>query len=344
MQNKSIFHRIVSKEDEYTQLLCNMLQREEGLLRDLFDEVGLGVTKTIKPEEIRTKVCLSNGGEGWGEADLIIQSDEPPKVCAIFEVKTSPYRKLEKTQQLDEEPKSYRCWLEKKKAEEYDAWLVYLVPGDWEYKQDNDKNIEAYRRKGGENTIHVRYIFWEDVLRLLQLNDPPRNSPFIIEQFRLLLMDRLGPISFTSEEIKCMFKPDFPMETIIKLNSVLDGLKQKATKKATLKQAGDSNEFGFYLTDGKRELFIGLWLNFWNAGYYFPICFGIQDEDSRVKEEFSKAFLEAFGKSPISIEDGQWTMGWVPQEEFNRFETASGAINEIWAKLAPIWKRVKEAQ
>jgi hypothetical protein len=38
-----------------------------------------------------------------------------------------------------------------------------------------------------------------------------------------------------------------------------------------------------------------------------------------------------------------WTMGWVPQEEFNRFEK-NNAIDAIWEKLEPIWDSVKKAK
>ena len=139
-----------------------------------------------------------------------------------------------------------------------------------------------------------------------------------------------------------MFNPDFPMEEIIKLNSVLEGLKNRAGKEA--KTESVSYEFGFYLTKDRRKLlFVGLSQQFWKAKHYYPICFGVSDGDARVQAAFSDAFRDEYGKYPDPVSDMGWTMGGVPREEYNRLKSAD-AIDEIWAKLAPIWKRVKEAQ
>jgi len=335
MPIESIFHKIVSNEDSHTQLLCNTLKREPTLLHDLLDKVGLKATNLVKPEEMRTQVPLN----GCGKADLRIQTD---KFTVIFEIKIEPGRKLEESQKLNGSCRGYKDWLEGKKRHGCDAWLVYLVPGSWEYRSENEKAIKEYEELAGQQAISVCQIYWHDVLQLLQKNDPPKSSPIIIEQFRLLLMERLGPINFTLEEIKSMFNPDFPMKEIIKLNTVLEGLKRRAGKEA--KTESVSYEFGFYLTKDERKLlFVGLSWEFWNARHYYPICFGVRDEDVRVKAAFSEAFRNEYRKEPIPVAAMEWTMGGVPREDFDRFETAD-AIDEIWAKLEPIWHRVKQVR
>jgi hypothetical protein len=333
MPNESIFHRIVSSENSYTQLLCNTLKREPSLLVDLLDLAKIKLKDTIKPEDIRPQVRLND----CGQADLIIQSDT---LTVIFEVKIRPQRPLEASQKLDGDRPGYKDWLKEKKAEEHDVWLVYLVPGDWKYRPNNDEVIEEYRRSKGQLAINVRQIYWDDVLRLFSKGDSRATGPLIVE-FVLLLMEGFDPIKFASKEIVRMFTSEFPMETLIKLNAILEGLRKRAGKEAESESV--SYEFGFYLTKGKRKLiFVGLSREFWDAGHHYPICFGVDDEDARVKEAFCLAFRKAYNQEPISIAEMEMTIGWVPQEEFNRFETTD-ATNEIWAKLGPIWDNVKKA-
>jgi hypothetical protein len=337
MPDKSIFHRIVTKEDHYTQLLCNTLQREPSLLGELLVLVDARLRDRIETGDIRPQVRLNE----CGQADLLIQSDNPPKLRMLFEVKTAPHRPLEETQKLNGNRPGYKDWLEKKRAENYDAWLVYLVPGNWEYRQENEEAIKEYQASSGQRAMSVCQIYWHNVLELLQKNDSRAEGHFV-KEFWHLLMERLGPINFSSKEIERMFTPDFPMKTLIKVNAVLEGLRTRAAKRE-VKPVSDSNEFGFYLSDGEREMFVGLSQEFWDAGHHYPISFGVSDKDARVKDAFSRAFEREYRQKPISVATMEWTMGGVPQKDFNRFETAN-AIDEIWGKLAPIWESVKEAQ
>jgi hypothetical protein len=337
MPDKSIFHRIVTKEDSYTQLLCNTLKREPSLLGDLLEKAEIKLRDPIKSEDIRTQVRLN----GCGTADLLIQTD---KLSVIFEVKTDQHRPLEETQKLDVNRQGYKHWLEDKKAKEkYEAGLVYLVPGNWEYRTDNANSIESYKKNSKRLAINACQIYWDDVLQCLQKNDSRTRDPIIVEEFRLLLMERFGPINFSTEENKRMFTPEFQMETVIKLNAVLEGLRARVAKKES-ESVSASYEFGFYLKKGKRDLlFVGLSKECWDAGHHQPICFGVDNKDLRVKEAFIKAFRIEYKKDPISIDAMGWTMGWVTQEDFNRFVTAD-AINEIWNNLGHIWESVKQVQ
>jgi hypothetical protein len=335
MSNESIFHRIVTSENSYTQLLCNTLKREPSLLGDLLGLADIKLRDPIKPEDIRPQVGLNE----CGQVDLLIRSDT---LTVIFEVKIHPHRPLEESQKLDGKRPGYKEWLEREKAEGHDAWLVYLVPGNWEYRQDNNKEIERYKRSSGQRAINVRQIYWDNVLQLLLESNSRARSSFV-EEFQLLLTERFRPINFTSKEAEFMFTPEFPMATLVKLNGVLEGLRTRVAMNET-ESASESYEFGFYLKakDGGK-LFVGLSMDFWNAGHKYPICFGVPDEDVRVKAAFSQAFQKVYKQEPISIANMGWTMGWVPQEEFNRFEK-NNAIDAIWEKLEPIWDSVKKAK
>ena len=139
-----------------------------------------------------------------------------------------------------------------------------------------------------------------------------------------------------------MFTPEFPMETLVKLNAVLEGLRKRVAKNET-ESVSESYEFGFYLVNGESKLFVGFSLELWNAGHHHPICFGVPNEDARVREAFSEVFRNEYRKESIPIAAMEWTMGWVTQEDFNRFGKED-AIGAIWEKLERVWDSVKKAK
>ncbi len=94
----SIFHQLVKYETEYTQLLCNLLQRDKSFrlaaLQVLFPNCP---AESVHPAHIRLEVDL----EEHGRPDLVIKNE---KMVAILEVKLGAAR--QKTQ-LWEADKGY---------------------------------------------------------------------------------------------------------------------------------------------------------------------------------------------------------------------------------------------
>ena len=342
MSGKSIFHKIVTKEDDFTQLLCNILQRERRLLGKLLVLVDKQFSDQVQTADIRPQVRLHECGQAdllkRRQADLLIETDTPHNLCMLFEVKIARDRDLEESQRLNGMPESYQRWLEEKKCKGCHCWLVYLVPGSWEYRQKNEEAIRKYQKNGDRRAIEVRQIYWHHVLELMQ-KDELRAEGHYIQEIWQLLVERLGPINFSSKETERMFQSDFPMKELIKINAVIEGLRTVAKKE--VRPVSDSSEFGFYLVNGEREMFVGLWKEFWERGHHYPISFGVSDDNDQVRDAFSLAFERGYGQKPISFTSEKWTMGWVPAEDFNSFETAN-SIDEIWHKLAPIWESVKE--
>ena len=86
---RSVFYKIAKKEDDYTQLLCNLMQRHGAedfrlavLSKLLCDPV---LASQIEPEQIRTQVVVP----GVGRPDLVIDAQT---VHAVIEVKLNPRR------------------------------------------------------------------------------------------------------------------------------------------------------------------------------------------------------------------------------------------------------------
>jgi hypothetical protein len=125
---------------------------------------------------------------------------------------------------------------------------------------------------------------------------------------------------------------------MVKLSAVLHGLRQKAGKRVASDLSSDKDESGFYLKKGKRSLlFIGSWVTFWDANHHYPLCFGVQDDEAKIKDAFTTAFRKAYKSVAISF-DG-WSMGWIPEEDLMSVD----AVDEIWARMEPIWNKVKDA-
>jgi len=329
---ESIFHKVVSQENSFTQLLCNLMKRDPDFLGRFLDLLDERLKRFVKPLQIQPQVRLDK----CGKPDILLQTRE---FSMIIEIKTESHRDLENSQRLLDKSVGYQSWLDAQRSDVREAWLVYLVPANWRYRHSNEQEIKNYKQRAGEKGIRVEQIYWDDVLVLLSRENAVTMSPFA-EEFRLLLTERFGPVTFETKEIKQMFTPDFPMRTVLKLNMVLNGIKEKALgRKAEL--SCEKYEFGFYLTSGERKMFVGYSLDLWDKNHHYPICFGIPRSTSETEEAFSQAFEEVYGKGKSPILDvDDWVMGWVPQEEFDRFD-AHDAIGEIWPKLSLIWDRVK---
>src|ERR1017187_3060098 len=334
---ESIFHKVVRNENSYTQLLCNMMRRDEGFCRRLLTLfAGENPLWRFGGESLSPQTRLR---DNCGQPDLIIES---PTHCMIVEVKTESHRGCTPKQELLETGRNYLGYLKVKHDSGIEAALTFLVRDKCKFRKEVEEAIVTLHKEGMKKNVSVKLVFWEDVLERLLKGATRTESP-LIEDVRLLLAERFSPIRFQPEEIKPMFTPEFPMQTVLKLNAVLEGLRGRAKRDAPTRQDApkmysDKEEFGFYFKKGKRELlFVGYWLSFWNAGHPYPICFGVSDDAPKAKGAFKAAFQKAHKKEAISFEE--WTMGWVTEIEFNSVD----AVDEIWRKLVPIWRKVFDA-
>jgi hypothetical protein len=337
----SIFHKLVTKENSYTQLLCNMMRRDESFFRTLLTLfAGESPNWHFGDQSVNPQIRLR---DNCGQPDLII---ELTTLCVIVEVKTESQTVRTQKQGLLGTGRSYLNYLKDKHDSGVEAVLTFLVPHNWEFRQEVDDEIATLREEAAEKSVTVNQVFWEEVLERISKEETQTESP-LIEEFRLLLAERFGPIRFYPEESKQMFSTEFPMQIVVKLNAVLEGLRQKARKDARrldiemygTRLYSDKNEFGFCLRkiDGTL-LYVGYKLQFWNNGHPYPMCFGIPDATPKVQEAFKSAFQDVYKEEAVSLDD-KWTMGWVPEGDFNSLN----AVDEIWGKLVTIWKKVAAA-
>jgi hypothetical protein len=324
-QRESIFFKLVTKEDDYTQLLCNLMKRDRDFcVRVLTLFLGKDLIRDLTRVHFSTQRHLP---KRRGRPDLIIETS---KLYVIVEVKTEPHRGCTQRQELIAVNGYLRQLAEQSESGKLAA-LIFLVPNNWKFRRKIEGDIEKWQ---AATQVVVALKSWMDILAVLSTDREA--FPFLTD-FKVLLSERFGPIDFDSREAQSMFASDFPLPTILKINAVIEGLRKKAGKRATALEV-HKDETGFYLKKGSRLLlYVGCWLAFWEDNHPFPICFGIEDDVPVVKDAFKQAFANAYKTDAILF--GEWTMGWVPEEDF----TGPDAVERIWSKLEPIWEAVSTA-
>jgi len=130
------FHKVATKEDDYTQILCNLMKRQEGKeLRTSVLSMILGnsdLASQVSPDQIDTQVSMREAGR----PDLIVES---PVVYAVIEVKLNPRRGLTAYQFG-----GYSIFFASATAPR--KVLAFLVPANWQYQQLLDKDLERFKR------------------------------------------------------------------------------------------------------------------------------------------------------------------------------------------------------
>ena len=128
--DRSVFYKIATMEDDFTQLLCNLMQRPGAkdfrlaILSKLFRDPVLA--SQIGPHQICTQLVVP----GAGRPDLVIDA---PSVRAVIEVKLSRQRHCTENQlPSDSEALDGYCRF-LKSAPAVRKILSFLVPRDWKY-------------------------------------------------------------------------------------------------------------------------------------------------------------------------------------------------------------------
>lgn len=329
MASAAVFYKLVNKEDDYTQLLCNLMQRNADfrnrVLRLFLSEES---ASEIKPNHIRTQCVLPE----CGRPDIVIQT---PSLCALVEVKINPKRALSPNQEPapygQKELKGYVRFLQGCKVRE--KWMVFLVPQDWKYREELQRMLLISESKYPH--IKSGLIFWEEIVQLITI---PTDSDQFLKGFQELLV-RFAPIMFSEEEVQLIFSKNFPLRGVLKLQRLIKQVGERAKKKKgySVKFVTDSQESGFYLMKDKVGFF---WCGIWaDAGERDgqPFCFGVSDDDVELMPSLRNAFCEAYKGTTKRI--GDYTLGWIPQKTLE----GDQSLEKVWARLEPVLAKVHKA-
>jgi hypothetical protein len=315
MAFESIFHKLIKNENSYTQLLCNVLKRDEAFRGKFLTLMGVGRPESVKPPHIESQTRLGD----CGQADIRISG---PDLCMVIEVKTECFRPLEDSQQPDRLDRSYAAWLQANAKPGAVKKLAYLVPANWEHRDDLGKRIADLLQPPNDRSI-IR--LWEEVASLIpKQTDAAAFS--IIDDFRLLLDERFGPTTFEKEEVERMYNQDFPIGIMLKLVKLIDELRfEFGAKKLDIQK----DELGFYPKVGgaqKGIFYVGCWPPIWEQTKN-PLCFGIYKADLAQRKAFAKELKLVYQQEPIS--EGDYQVGFIPNQDLERPDAASHISKRI---------------
>lgn len=331
MARDSIFYKLVTNEDAYTQLLCNLMVRFDDF-RKLVLQLFLQEDEALQiaPHEIHTQKVLP----GCGRPDIVIRTAE---ICALVEVKVNRGRDLTTNQDLtacdDRDVDNYVRFL-------LDGpWparsLIFLVPEDWTHRDRVQISLNVLKKT--HPSITSKVVTWERVLEVLRTVSP--QSDQFVEEFRKLLSARFGPVNFSTEET-VMLTNDFATayRTVRKLEALVDETKTRAR---ALKyrcegpsQREKKDDYGVYFQNDKGNyvLWFGIWLDFCEREG-FPMCIGIQDEWEHSVPELKKSFIANCRETPIPF-DG-WNVIGIRPRAFDEKPAEA-----LWSQLRPILESV----
>ncbi|MGO8719715.1 MAG: hypothetical protein ACLQMO_10910 [Acidobacteriaceae bacterium] len=276
---RSIFYKVATKEDDYTQPLCNLMQRPgaKGFRSAVLSKI-LGdpvLASQIGPDQI----CTQMGVPGAGRPDLVIDA---PTVRALVEVKLDPHRHCTENQLPPdgETIEGYCGFL--KTASAARKILSFLVPGDWKYPQDTCDRINDLRQC--EDSIEIpRPVLWEEIF---SLSKQFSTDPLHLEFWRLLGSD-FSPIEFTQEEVNVLINGvGLPVRAVIKGEYLVDKVAEKChyggflVERPCHSKTGDEYGIAFYLKRKGRGLdyatlffWFAMWTPYWEKSGK-AICFG----------------------------------------------------------------------
>jgi len=355
---KSIFDRVATKEDDYTQLLCNLMQRPEPEGERLRTEVlakllgDPAIASRVKPHQISTQVVISE----IGRPDLVVESNE---VRAAIEVKLNRHRRCTDPQMApnsdDGNLEGYCRFLLESSANHKAKVLAFLVPGDWEYLSEKRRELAAFRKQ--YPSVRTPVVLWEEIFGL---SKEFAIDPLHIEFWKLLQAD-FGAVEFTTEEVQMAVNGEgLPITVFNKAAYLVDEIAEKCKQqfpKFSLdgpKHDKSGEEYGihFYRQEARRDrdktffFWFGIWSAFWGR-HGKALCFGVRNDKTAERE----AFLQSYsGERPVEFCDGErradsdvWTLGWIPEADYFVTDDGLDPVAKIWDWLKPLLDRVYAA-
>lgn len=333
MAKETIFHKLVKNENSYTQLLRNLMVRDD-VFRTEFLSLLFGEQKAnhVLAAHVHSQYKLENGGQ----PDILVLTSSS---CLIIEIKTenltgrTPKQALSSSDSEDD-PVTYLHYLQSKSLMGFDTTLVFLLPPAWKHWRDLEDEITQLALDGAKKSVAVKQFSWTEVLSHFRRTDKIGGDAFV-KEFLDLVAERFGATGFSKEEIDSMTYDTITLATALKINSLVAETRAKAlevTDATPLQITRD--EFGFFFKkNNKWVLYFGCWPS---GGDESPhaLCFGVDDPTTEVRKAFIRSCEDVYGQ--VAMERDKWIVGWVPNEDLE----TSDATRTVWAKLEQVWNAV----
>lgn len=336
---QSVFYRVATKEDHYTQLLLNLMQRPNGLRKEFLSRFickDPNISSQVAPSHLSTQVFISDAGR----PDLVIDS---PSIRAVVEVKLNPRRGCTDYQIPDDDGfrRGYCEFLNR--ATTTNRVLSFLVPRDWIYVKETREKLARFEQR--DPSIRTGIFFWEDVFDLRK----NLSEDSILAEFWQLLAKDFQSIEFTKEEIDVMVnRAGLPIRAIGKAAHLVDQIAKKARIELSEyiingpehEKSGEQYGLEFYKKKiGHRTeycFWFGIWSPFWEE-HGKALCFGVSHEQQPATQ---RAFMDVYsGEKREYGVSPQWTLGWIPEADIS----GSDPVANVWNRLRPVLDKVYAA-
>jgi hypothetical protein len=242
----NIFQNIVSDENSFTELLCNMMKYDH--FKNTFLNF-LGINDTINFDfdtQYRTKEYQSNG-----RPDFVISSG----IDFIFiEIKTG------NTNLTRNQPKGYLKELSSMTLE--NKYLYFILPKNYKFEQELKIKIEKYNK----NKIITKIFYWDDFFELLK-NEKCDQINDLCKEYYDLIKNWYG-----YEHIQFFKKENLKMEKL-EIGKFVDKIENMVytigdllnSNGYKLKYSKAPGEFGFSIFDKKNKeiCWFGAWISLW---------------------------------------------------------------------------------
>ena len=255
-ERSNIFYKLITNEDQCTELLCNMLQFDSVM--EVFKKF-LTIKSNIKIDYNRIQTRI--GSENKGIPDFIYEDNS---ISIIIEVK----KRLD-TQLTAHQPKSYLKIILNSDAK--NKYLIFLVPRDYKHLPEIYKRIDKFKN----DSIFMTVLFWEEfIYYLVNTHNKIKTNP-VIENYIEVLKD-IFPIK--EVDMKNIKTSNLNSKALLNQWNDISGLidlvsiefKNKYSSKGyNIKLDSDNLEYGFNIEkNGKLLLWFGRWTLLWEKSGY----------------------------------------------------------------------------
>jgi len=326
MSSSSIFSKIVRKEDDFTQLLCNFMKRDDAFRSRVLSFLFPDWEDDVQPNQIHPQADHQENGR----TDFVIETKTS---YAIVEIKTSAKCGITPNQnlQVSASDKGYLKIL-RELSPQKKTYLTFLVPQKWKFLTSTAEDGASLHQEG----IEFNVTTWQ---RLLRAMDAEFRRP-LLEEFRLLLIEKYVPTSFTQKEADAMFDKSFSVSAVRKLEKLIDAISEKAEAHTgyILEPSNGNNdsEYDFYLSKRKDKEYVfyfGYWEKF-TEKHGKPICFGVEDDPELWVPGLKKALLDAY---PEAEEEETYTLGSISKEDLY----ATDPVERVWERILPVLDSIR---
>lgn len=295
-RDTNIYHNLVNKEDDLTELLANLLQFSP--FKKVFSKF---IADTFHFPDFSFHYANVKTQEGLGEfgkPDLVIENES---FCIFVECKVTDYREL-----TPHQPNSYLKYLNERANKK--CALLFLLPYYYEHEALIRQKADTLSSKATNAQVRLESVYWNDLIDHIE-NSNISEQNIAIQHFVSLLHAWFDfrTITFSKEDFTMIRNKEVP-SLVLKCIALVNEVADKVPRDFRTEDEINDYGFGYYVKnqEGEYLLWFGCNYEFWrDYGSFFHI--GVGDDEF---EDFSAAvinrFKERFGKEVIWYESWYW--------------------------------------